>query len=123
MSGLTTSKQAKQNPRQNSISVGHRDRSKVSSSSSSPASPGGAGINLDAILKARQHLKPSAFGRALGQGEVSNTTDEMACLIRSGAKETSSLTRDGANFLRKRFEHIKEVTEQSDSESDTEEWD
>ena len=82
------------------------------------------GINLNAIVNARQKLRPSTFGKALGTGEMSNTSDEMACLIRSGAKaENSSLTKDAASFLRKRFEHIKEVTGASDTDSDGEDWD
>ena len=102
--------------------------SKAPSAKSKPdaTSGGGAvGINLNAILNARQKLKPSSFGKALESGEITDTSAEVACLIRSGARaENSSLTKDAAGFLRERFKHIKEVTGQSDSEgSDTEGWD
>lgn len=88
-------------------------------------SRGVGGINLNAIISARQKLKPSSFGKAIESGEVTNTSAEVACLVRSGAKvENSSLTKDAASFLRKRFDHIKEVTSLSDTDdSENEEWD
>ncbi len=81
------------------------------------------GINLAAILSARQKLKRTELGQQLEQGEMTSTADEVACLVRSGATGvTSSLTKDGASFLRRRMECIKEVTQMSDSESDSD-WD
>ena len=95
------------------------------STEASKTSGGVGGINLNAIISARQKLKPSSFGKAIESGEVTDTSAEVACLIRSGAKAAnSSLTKDAASFLRKRFEHIKEVTGQSDTDdSENEEWD
>ena len=84
----------------------------------------GGGINLDAIISARQKLKPTDLGKVIG--ETTTTSEEVACLVRSGAiAGTASLTKDGASFLKQRFQHIKEVTQlsdQSDSEDDTDEW-
>lgn len=102
--------------------------SKISKSSSNksekPTNMGSSAINLNTILNARQKLKPSAFGRALESGVVTDTSAEVACLIRSGAgAENSSLTKDAASFLRKRFEHIKTVTSQSDSEDSEDDHD
>lgn len=69
-------------------------------------------------------MRPSAFGKALGGGNLQHTSEEVACLIRSGARAESSLTTDAASFLRRRFQHIKSVTQLSESEdSEDEEWD
>ena len=80
------------------------------------------GINLTTILAARSRLKQTELGKALGDG-LNSTTDEVACLIRSGAKGDASLTKDAATFLRQRFEHITVATTLSDSESEPEGWD
>ena len=80
----------------------------------------GGGINLNAIISARRRLKPTDLGKIIG--ETATTSEEVACLVRSGARaETSSLTGDAASFLKQRFQHIKEVTAMSDSESDVDE--
>ena len=88
-----------------------------------PTSGGGGGINLNAIITARQKLKQTEFGKALGAGGLTDTSAEVACLIRSGGKPDSSLTSDAAGFLRQRFQHLQNVTRLSDSESDSEGWD
>ena len=88
--------------------------------SSKSESGSGGGINLNAIISARRRLKPTDLGKIIG--ETATTSEEVACLVRSGARaETSSLTGDAASFLKQRFQHIKEVTAMSDSESDVDE--
>ena len=81
-------------------------------------------IDSSAILKARQVLRQSKFGEVLRKGDVTDTMNEVMCLVRSGggAKAHSSLTQEGANVLRKRLEHIQHVTQSSDTDSDADEW-
>lgn len=83
----------------------------------------GAMFDLTAIIKARKNLKRSTFGAALGSGELTHTSDEVACLIRSGVRPEGSLTRDGAALLSERLQHISDVVGHSDPESEGEEWD
>ena len=94
------------------------------SATSNAKTTSGGGINLNAIISARQKLRPTDLGKLMG--ETTTTSEEVACLVRSGASaENASLTKDAASFLKQRFRHIKEVTElsdQSDSEGDADEW-
>lgn len=83
----------------------------------------GAMFDLAAIVKARKNLKRSTFGAALGSGELTHTSDEVACLIRSGVRPEGSLTWDGAALLSQRLQHISKVVGHSDPESEGEEWD